>query len=182
MKNLKITSFSEYQKQYAFSVANPELFWDGVASTFLWKKKWDNTLTWNFTEPSVHWFEGGTLNITENIFERNLPTKKNALALIWEANSPMEANRTYTYEELYHAVNQCANGLKSLGVTKGDRVCIYLPMVPELTIAVLACARIGAVHSVVFAGFSATSLADRIIDAAAKLVITADGLNYSSNN
>ncbi len=177
MKNLKITSFSEYQKQYAFSVANPELFWDGVASTFLWKKKWDNTLTWNFTEPSVHWFEGGTLNITENIFERNLPTKKNALALIWEANSPMEANRTYTYEELYHAVNQCANGLKSLGITKGDRVCIYLPMVPELTIAVLACARIGAVHSVVFAGFSATSLADRIIDAAAKLVITADGLN-----
>ena len=177
MKNLKITSFSEYQKQYEFSISNPELFWDGIASTFLWKKKWENTLTWNFEEPRVRWFEGATLNITENIFERNLSSKKNDLALIWEANDPSDKNRTYTYEELYHAVNQCANGLKSLGVSKGDRVCIYLPMVPELTIAVLACARIGAVHSVVFAGFSATSLSDRILDAEAKLVITSDGLN-----
>lgn len=176
MKTLKISSFSEYQKQYEFSVSNPELFWDGVASTFLWKKKWDNTLNWNFDEPSVRWFEGGTLNITENIFERNLANKKNELALIWEANDPTTLNKTYTYEELYHAVNQCANGLKALGVSKGDRVCIYLPMVPELTIAVLACARIGAIHSVVFAGFSATSLADRITDAEAKLVITSDGL------
>ena len=177
MKNLKISSFSEYQKQYEFSITNPDLFWDGVASTFLWKKKWDKTLSWDFKIPSIHWFEGATLNITENIFERNLTTKKNALALIWEANDPSANNRTYTYEELYHSVNQCANGLKALGVSKGDRVCIYLPMVPELTIALLACARIGAVHSVVFAGFSATSLADRIIDAEAKLVITSDGLN-----
>lgn len=177
MKNLKISSFSEYQKQYEFSITNPDLFWDGVASTFLWKKKWDKTLSWDFKVPSIHWFEGATLNITENIFERNLTTKKNALALIWEANDPSANNRTYTYEELYHSVNQCANGLKALGVSKGDRVCIYLPMVPELTIALLACARIGAVHSVVFAGFSATSLADRIIDAEAKLVITSDGLN-----
>ena len=113
MKNLKISSFLEYQKQYAFSITNPELFWDGVASTFLWKKKWDNTLSWNFKEPSVHWFEGATLNITENIFERNLSVKKNALALIWEANDPSADNRTYTYEELYHSVNQCANGLKA---------------------------------------------------------------------
>ena len=177
MKTLKISTFSEYEKQYEFSVLNPELFWDGVASSFLWTKKWDKTLTWNFDEPKVRWFEGATMNITENIFERNLPLKKDQLALIWEANNPSQKNKTYTFEELHHSVNQCANGLKALGITKGDRICIYLPMVPELTIAVLACARIGAVHSVVFAGFSATSLSDRINDAEAKLVITSDGLN-----
>ena len=177
MKTLKISTFSEYEKQYEFSVSNPELFWDGVASSFLWTKKWDKTLTWNFDEPKVRWFEGATMNITENIFERNLPLKKDQLALIWEANNPSQKNKTYTFEELHHSVNQCANGLKALGITKGDRICIYLPMVPELTIAVLACARIGAVHSVVFAGFSATSLSDRINDAEAKLVITSDGLN-----
>lgn len=177
LQDLKIKTFEEYQQQYQKSITQPEQFWDEIASHFTWKKKWNNVLSWDFEKLDIRWFEGAMLNITENIFERNLPTLKNTPAIIWEPNSPDTENKTYTYQELYEAVNQCANGLKSLGVTKGDRVCIYLPMVPELAISVLACARIGAVHSVVFAGFSATSLSDRINDAEAKLVITADGLN-----
>lgn len=176
LQDLKINSFEEYQQQYQKSINQPELFWDEIGSHFTWKKKWIKVLSWDFEKLNIRWFEGGTLNITENIFERNLPILKNTPAIIWEPNSPEAENKTLTYQELYEAVNQCANALKSLGIGKGDRVCIYLPMVPELAISVLACARIGAVHSVVFAGFSATSLSDRIIDAEAKLVITADGL------
>ena len=177
LQELKINSFEDYKKQYEKSVSEPELFWGEIASHFSWKKKWDKVLSWDFEKLDIRWFEGATLNITENIFERNLPTLKDTPAIIWEPNSPNEQHKTLTYQELYESVNQCANALKAMGISKGDRVCIYLPMVPELAISVLACARIGAVHSVVFAGFSSTSLADRINDAEAKLVITADGLN-----
>ena len=177
LQELKINSFEDYKKQYEKSVSEPELFWGEIASHFTWKKKWNKVLSWDFEKLDIRWFEGATLNITENIFERNLPTLKDTPAIIWEPNSPNEQHKTLTYQELYESVNQCANALKAMGISKGDRVCIYLPMVPELAISVLACARIGAVHSVVFAGFSSTSLADRINDAEAKLVITADGLN-----
>ena len=177
LQELKINSFEDYKKQYEKSVSEPEIFWGEIASHFSWKKKWDKVLSWDFEKLDIRWFEGATLNITENIFERNLPTLKDTPAIIWEPNSPNEQHKTLTYQELYESVNQCANALKAMGISKGDRVCIYLPMVPELAISVLACARIGAVHSVVFAGFSSTSLADRINDAEAKLVITADGLN-----
>ena len=177
LQELKINSFEDYKKQYEKSVSEPELFWGEIASHFTWKKKWNKVLSWDFEKLDIRWFEGATLNITENIFERNLPTLKDTPAIIWEPNSPNEQHKTLTYQKLYESVNQCANALKAMGISKGDRVCIYLPMVPELAISVLACARIGAVHSVVFAGFSSTSLADRINDAEAKLVITADGLN-----
>jgi acetyl-CoA synthetase len=180
LQDLKINSFDEYQQQYQKSTNQPELFWDEIASHFTWKKKWNKVLSWDFENLDIRWFEGAKLNITENIFERNLPTLKDKPAIIWEPNSPDNENKTLTYQELFEAVNQCANALKSLGISKGDRVCIYLPMVPELAISVLACARIGAVHSVVFAGFSSTSLSDRINDAEAKLVITADGLRRGS--
>ena len=177
LQSLKINSFEDYQQQYKQSVENPSAFWGNIASHFTWKKPWNTVLEWNFSEPSIKWFNGATLNITENIFERNLAINKDAIALIWEPNEPNEKEKRYTYQELFEEVNKCANALKSLGIKKGDRVCIYLPMVPELTISVLACARIGAVHSVIFAGFSASSLADRINDAEASLIITSDGLN-----
>ena len=177
LQSLKINSFEDYQQQYQLSVENPSAFWGNIASHFTWKKPWNSVLNWNFSEPSIQWFDGATLNITENIFERNLAQNKDAIALIWEPNEPSEKEKRYTYQELFEEVNKCANALKSLGIKKGDRVCIYLPMVPELTISVLACARIGAIHSVIFAGFSASSLADRINDAEASLIITSDGLN-----
>jgi len=171
----KITSLAEYYAKYQESVANPEGFWGTVAEDYYWHKKWDKVLEWNFTEPNVKWFQGGLLNITENIFERNMFRKKDQIALIWEPNDPKEANCTFTYGELYDKVCEFANGLKKLGIQKGDRVALYLPMIPELPIAMLACARIGAIHSIVFAGFSANALADRIIDAKCNLVITSDG-------
>lgn len=174
---LKIQSFGEYQDKYKQSVEQPETFWEEVATTFSWRKKWEKTLEWNFSKPNVKWFSGGKLNITENCLDRHLETRGNKLALIWEPNDPKEKVIRYTYRELYEKVCQFANALKAKGIQKGDRVCIYMPMVPELTIAVLACARIGAIHSVVFAGFSAQALADRINDATCKMVITADGLN-----
>jgi acetyl-CoA synthetase len=171
----KIHSLGGYIHEYQKSVANPEAFWAEVAEGFYWHKRCDKVLEWDFEGPSIKWFSGGKLNITENIFERNLYTIGNQPALIWEPNNPEEQSRSLTYTELYKEVNRFANTLKHLGVQKGDRVAIYMPMVPELTIAMLACARIGAIHSVVFAGFSAASLADRIIDAEAKIVLTADG-------
>jgi acetyl-CoA synthetase len=180
MKNLQITTFEDYQKQYELSITNPDKFWENVASTFVWKKKWDTVLEWNFIEPKIEWFKGGKLNITENVLDRHLASNGEKLALIWEPNDPTQESVTFTYKELYHKVCEFSNGLKSLGIKKGDRVCIYLPMIPELAIAVLACARIGAIHSVVFAGFSASALADRVNDAQANLVITADGLNRGS--
>ena len=171
----KIHSLGGYIHEYQKSISNPESFWAEVAEEFFWRKRWDNVLNWNFEEPVVQWYIGGKLNITENIFERNLYTIGNQPAIIWEPNDPTEESRTLTFEELFRKVNQFANTLKKLNVKKGDRVAIYMPMVPELAIAMLACARIGAVHSVVFAGFSAASLADRINDAEAKIVLTADG-------
>ncbi len=174
---LQIKSFEEYEEKYAQSVANPEAFWADIAEHFYWQQKWDKVLEWNFSEPKIEWFKGAKLNITENIFDRQLGKIGHKNAIIWEPNDPSQAEISYSYRELYEKVCEFANGLRALGIRKGDRVCIYLPMIPELAIAVLACARIGAVHSVVFAGFSATALADRVNDARARLVITADGLN-----
>ncbi|WP_343689473.1 acetate--CoA ligase [Chitinophaga sp.] len=171
----QIRSLEEYQQQYQQSVMDPEGFWANVADHFYWRRKWDKVLEWNFKEPNVKWFVGGKLNITENCLDRHLGTLGNTPAIIWEPNDPEERHRVITYRDLYNKVCQFANVLKNNGVKKGDRVCIYMGMIPELAIAVLACARIGAVHSVVFGGFSAQSIADRIQDAQASLVITCDG-------
>jgi acetyl-CoA synthetase len=174
----KISSLAEYYEKYQESVANPEGFWAKIAESHYWQKKWDNVLDWYFDgkdAPNVKWFEGGKLNITENIFERNLFQRKNQAAIIWEPNDPKEATVTYTYGELFEKVNQFANALLKMGIKKGDCVTLYLPMIPELAIAMLACARIGAIHSIVFAGFSANALAGRINDAESNLVITSDG-------
>lgn len=174
----KITSLAEYFRTYQESVADPDGFWGKIAESHFWHKKWDRVLDWKFEgkgAPDVKWFVNGKLNITENIFERNLFTRKNQVAIIWEPNDPKQPEIRLTYGELFEKVKQFANGLKNIGVEKGDRVAIYLPMVPELAIAMLACARIGAIHSIVFAGFSATALADRIDDAKAKVLVTSDG-------
>lgn len=171
----KIDNFEHYQSIYAHSIAAPEAFWASVAENFLWKRKWDKVLDWNFQDPQIKWFEGAQLNITENCLDRHLQAKANQPAIIWEPNNSKEAHRVITYQELYEQVCGFAHVLQRNGVKKGDRICIYMPMVPELAIAVLACARIGAIHSVVFGGFSAQSIADRIIDAQCAFVITADG-------
>ncbi len=173
--NFTISSFDEYKKAYKKSVEQPEEFWASIAENFSWKKKWDKVLEWNFKEPKIEWFKGAKLNITENCLDRHLKDKADQPAIIWEPNDPTEHHRILTYKQLHEKVCLFANVLKSNGVKKGDKVCIYMPMVPELAIAVLACARIGAVHSVVFGGFSAQSIADRINDAQCEMVITADG-------
>lgn len=173
----KISSFEHYQSVYQESINHPERFWAKEAETFVWKKKWDKVLEWDFQKPDVKWFLGGKMNITENCLDRHLATRGDKAAILWEANDTNEAGKKYTYKELHVEVCKFANVLKANGIKKGDRVCFYMPMVPELAVAVLACARIGAVHSVVFAGFSAKALADRIKDAQAKIVITSDG-NY----
>jgi acetyl-CoA synthetase len=172
---MQITSLEEYKKTYQFSVDQPEEFWAGIAEKFLWKRKWDKVLSWNFSEPDIKWFEGAKLNITENCLDRHLEKDGDKPAIIWEPNDPSRDSITLSYKILHEQVCRFANVLKKNDVKKGDRVCIYMPMVPELAVAVLACARIGAVHSVVFGGFSAKSIADRINDAACKIVITADG-------
>ncbi|RKE04790.1 acetate--CoA ligase [Marinifilum flexuosum] len=171
----KISTLGGYIHEYQKSVENPQAFWSRIAESFFWRKKWDKILDWNFTEPKINWFLDGKLNITENIFERHLFTRGDQPAIIWEPNEPNDENRVLSYNELFLEVKKFANVMLKLGVGKGDRVAIYMPMVPELAIAMLACARIGAIHSIVFAGFSANSLADRINDAEAKLVITSDG-------
>ncbi len=176
----KIQTLSGYIQDYQRSVLNPEEFWARIAETFYWRKKWDKVLEWNFEEPKISWFLNAKLNITENIFERNLYTLGNTPAIIWEPNDPDEANRILTYRELYEEVCRFSNVVAKYGISKGDRVIIYMPMIPETAIAMLACARIGAVHSIVFAGFSAQSLADRIIDCDAKMVLTSDG-NFRGN-
>lgn len=179
--DIRISSKEEYDKHYSLSVENPEQYWEQIAkNNFYWRKPWDKTLEWNFEKPDVKWFINGKLNITENCLDRHLETRADKTALIWEPNDPNEAVITYSYRELHDAVCRYANVLKRNGIKKGDRVCIYMPMVPELTIAVLACARIGAIHSVVFAGFSAGALADRINDASCVAVLTADG-NFRGN-
>ncbi len=172
--SIKINSLEEYHKKYEESVKNPEQFWEGVANTFNWRKKWEKTLEWNFNEPKIEWFKGGKLNITENCLDRHLNTIGEQTAIIWEPNNPTEPVVKLSYKELHQKVCQFANVLKNNGATKGDRICLYMPMVPELAIAVLACARIGAIHSVVFAGFSAKALADRINDATCNIVICSD--------
>jgi acetyl-CoA synthetase len=172
--NLRIKSLQEYHSNYAESIANPEQFWDNIAKTFQWKKPWDKTLEWNFDEPNIKWFINGKLNITENCLDRHLETNANKTAIIWESNNPTEKSIKLTYQELHEKVCQFANVLKNNGAKKGERICIYMPMVPELAIATLACARIGAIHSVVFSGFSAKALADRINDATCNIVITSD--------
>ncbi len=173
--SFRITSIEDYKEQYKRSVDNPEKFWDEIASNFQWKKPWTKTLEWNFIEPSIKWFIDGKLNITENCLDRHLSKLGNNTAIIWEANNPDEQSRTLTYSELHEKVCLFANVLKNNGAKKGDRICIYMPMVPEAAIAMLACARIGAIHSVVFAGFSANSMSERIRDSDCSLVITSDG-------
>lgn len=173
--NYQIQSFAEYEEIYKYSVEYPEAFWAEIAANFKWQKPWDTLLNWNFKDPNIKWFEGGKLNITENCLDRHLETLGNKTAIIWEPNDPNEPSRNLTYKQLYDEVCRFANVLKNNGAKKGDRICIYMPMVPELEIAVLACARIGAIHSVVFGGFSAQSISDRIQDAQCNMVITADG-------
>lgn len=177
MANFRIQSKSDYEQAYQESVEQPEAFWASIAENYQWQQKWDKTLEWNFEAPDVKWFINGKMNITENCLDRHLEQRGNKIALIWEPNDPKEMSIRFTYRELHQKVCRMANILKELGVKKGDRVCIYLPMIPELAFATLACARIGAVHSVVFAGFSVNALADRIQDSGCKIVITSDGLN-----
>jgi len=171
----QIKSEEEYRAAYERSVDDPEGFWAGVAEHFTWQRRWDKVLEWNFTEPSIKWFIGGKLNITENCLDRHLETRGVEPAIIWESNDPEEHHRILTYRDLHFKVMQFAHVLKNNGVKKGDRVCIYMGMGPELAIAVLACARIGAIHSVVFGGFSAQSIADRLHDAQAEFIVTGDG-------
>jgi acetyl-CoA synthetase len=171
----QIRSMDEYEKAYRESVSQPEQYWASVAQHFQWKKKWDKVLEWNFKEPKVKWFEGAKLNITENCIDRHLETLGDKPAIIWEPNNPEERTRIVTYNRLHKRVCQVAQMLKNNGVKKGDRVCIYMGMVPELAYAVLGCARIGAIHSVIFGGFSAQSIADRLEDAKAEYIITCDG-------
>ena len=171
----QVTSEAQYHADYKKSVEDPEGFWGDVAENFLWKKKWDRVLDWNFTEPKIEWFKGGKLNITENCIDRHLATMADKPAFIWEPNSPDERVRVVTYARLHKRVCQVAQMLTNNGVKKGDRVCIYMGMVPELAYAVLGCARIGAIHSVIFGGFSAQSIADRLHDAEATFIITCDG-------
>jgi acetyl-CoA synthetase len=171
----QIKTLSDYHIQYKKSIEEPEQFWAEVATNFTWKKSWDKVLTWDFKTPNIKWFEGAKLNITENCLDRHLFKQPDVPAIIWESNDPEEHHRVLTYKELHFKVCQFSHVLKNNGVKKGDRVCIYMGMIPELAIALLACARIGAIHSVVFGGFSAQAIADRLQDANAEFVITCDG-------
>jgi acetyl-CoA synthetase len=165
----------QYEMAYRVSVTNPEEYWASVAQHFSWRKKWDKVLEWNFKEPNVKWFQGARLNITENCLDRHLGEIGDQPAIIWEPNDPSENSRILTYKKLHERVCQFAQVLRNNGVKKGDRVCIYMGMIPELAIAVLATARIGAIHSVIFGGFSAQSIADRLEDAQATFIVTCDG-------
>ena len=181
MSSYHIKNLEEYYKVYRKSIREPELFWEEIAEEhFNWHKKWDKVLSWDFKKPEVKWFDGAKLNITENCIDRHLRTRGNKTAIIFEPNNPDEEALHITYKELHERVNRLANVLTNKGIKKGDRVCIYLPMIPELAVSVLACARIGAIHSVVFAGFSATALATRINDSGCKMVLTSDG-SYRGN-
>ena len=171
----QIKSLTQYHKDYKQSIEDPEKFFGNVAENFLWRKKWDKVLDWNFTEPKVEWFKNAKLNITENCIDRHLAGMADKPAIIWEPNNPEERTRTVTYARLHKRVCQFAQVLKNNGVKKGDRVCIYMGMVPELAYAVLGCARIGAIHSVIFGGFSAQSIADRLEDANVEYIVTCDG-------
>lgn len=178
----QISSLSDYQAVYKRSVEEPEVFWAEQAETFTWREPWQSVLEWNFKDPDVRWFSGGKLNITENCLDRHIEERGDQVAILWEPNDPQQDCVKLTYSELLEEVCRCANALKSLGIGKGDRVVFYMPMVPELAIAVLACARVGAVHSVVFAGFSAQALTDRVNDAQAKMIICSDYNNRGAKN
>jgi len=171
----QITTLQQYHSEYKKSIDDPEIFWGNIAQNFFWRKKWDKVLEWNFKEPKVEWFKGAKLNITENCIDRHLEKLGDRPAIIWEPNNPEERTRVVTYSRLHKRVCQFAQVLKNNGVKKGDRVCIYMGMVPELAYAVLGCARIGAIHSVIFGGFSAQSIADRLFDAQAEYIVTCDG-------
>ena len=176
MNTYHIQNLEEYFQAYRESVTEPEAFWGAIAEeNFNWYKKWDQVLSWDFNAPEVKWFQGAQLNITENCIDRHLLNNPNKTAILFEPNDPKESAQHISYQQLHEQVNKMANVLKDQGVKKGDRVCIYLPMIPELAFAVLACARIGAIHSVVFAGFSATALSTRINDCDASIILTADG-------
>ncbi len=175
VEKMRIKSYEEYKATYQRSVDDPARFWGNVAENFTWKRRWDKVLEWNFTEPSIKWFEGAQCNITENCLDRHLTTQGGKTAIIWEPNDPTHQSIAWSYNELHHKVSQMSHVLVNNGVRKGDRVCIYMGMVPELAVAVLACARVGAIHSVIFGGFSAQSIADRLQDAQANFVITCDG-------
>ena len=176
MSNYHIKHLEEYFQVYRKSVRNPESFWEEIAEEhFVWRKKWDKVLDWDFSKPEIKWFEGAKLNITENCIDRHLHIRGDKTAILFEPNNPEEEAQHITYNELKERVCKMANVLKEQGIKKGDRVVIYLPMIPELAVSVLACARIGAIHSVVFAGFSATALSTRINDCGAKMVLTSDG-------
>lgn len=170
----QMKTLDDYKKAYKKSVENPSKFWEEQAEKFVWTKKWDKVLDWNFKEPNIKWFEGGKLNITENCLDRHLEKRGDKTAILWVPNEPDAQDIKLTYQELYDEVNKVANGLKAKGIKKGDRVVFYMPMVAELAIGMLACARIGAIHSIVFAGFSSQALADRVIDAEAKMIICSD--------
>ena len=171
----QITSQEQYEMAYRVSISDPDGFWGSVAQHFQWRKKWDKVLEWNFKEPTIKWFQGGKLNITENCIDRHLETMGEKPAFIWEPNNPEDRVRVVTYNRLHKRICQVAQMLKNNGVKKGDRICIYMGMVPELVYAILGCARIGAIHSVIFGGFSAQSIADRLEDAQAEYIITCDG-------
>ena len=176
MDQIQLRTFSDYEKAYAASINEPVKFWEEIAAAFSWQEPWHKTLEWEFATPAVKWFQGGRLNITENCLDRHLKTQGEDIALLWEPNDPKEREVRLTYRELHSEVCRFANVLKAKGVKKGDRVAVYMPMIPELTIGVLACARIGAVHSVVFAGFSSNALADRINDSRCVCILTSDGM------
>ena len=178
----QISNLEEYHQAYQKSIKQPAQFWEEIAQNFIWKKKWDSVLEWNFKDPKIEWFKGAQLNITENCLDRHLNKFGNQAAIIWEPNNPDEQSRKLTYNDLYKKVCQFSHVLKNNGVKKGDTVCIYMGMIPELAIAVLSCARIGAIHSVVFGGFSAQSISDRLHDAKSEFVITCDGAFRGQKN
>ena len=178
----QISNLEEYHQAYQKSIKQPEQFWEEIAQNFTWKKKWDSVSEWNFKDPKIEWFKGAQLNITENCLDRHLNKFGDYAAIIWEPNNPNEQNRVLTYNDLYKQVCQFSHVLKNNGVKKGDTVCIYMGMIPELAIAVLSCARIGAIHSVVFGGFSAQSISDRLHDAKSEFVITCDGAFRGQKN
>ena len=175
LMNHQIKNLFEYTNEYNKSLIKPEEFWVKIAESFQWRKRWEKVLEWDFESPKIQWFKNAKLNITENIFEKLIQTHKDKTAIIWEPNDPSSSPIHLSYGELYKQTCKFANAMKSNGIQKGDRVIIYMPMVPEAAIAMLACARIGAIHSVVFAGFSAKALADRINDCQAKMILTSDG-------
>ena len=176
MSNYHIKHLEEYYQVYRKSVRNPESFWEEIAEEhFVWRKKWDKILEWDFSKPEIKWFDGAKLNITENCIDRHIHIRGDKTAILFEPNNPDEEAEHISYKELKERVCKMANVLSEQGIKKGDRVVIYLPMIPELAVSVLACARVGAVHSVVFAGFSSTALSTRINDCGAKMVLTSDG-------